>query len=271
MVPPRGSVTALVFSSACDPLPSLLPPYRASLIAQGLRCFPCHSDKTPATPHGYKDASSVRETVQELWRYYPGPLIGIPTGKMSGFDVLDIDPQHGGDKWFAKHKSLLPPTRVHQTRRGGFHLFFQHERGLRCSAGRIASGVDIRADGGYVIWWPGVGLPVTSKMPVAPWPNWLLQQFSSSPRRISSRTRVPDDHALVHLIRLVASARDGERNNLTFWAACRTGEMVRSGLLRAEDAAALIAEAATRAGLPRPEAERTAWNGIRMTGGLSYA
>jgi hypothetical protein len=25
---------------------------------------------------------------------------------------------------------------------------------LRCSRGRIAPGVDVRADGGYVIWWP---------------------------------------------------------------------------------------------------------------------
>jgi hypothetical protein len=242
-----------------------------ALIDEGLPCFPCHLNKKPATPHGYKDATSNRETVTELWMRYPAPLIGVPTGELSGLDVLDIDQRHSGDSWLQQRRARLPTTRVHQTRSGGFHLFFQHESGLRCSAGRIATGVDVRADGGYVIWWPGVGLPVTSEMPVAPWPNWLLQQFSSSPRRISSRIRVPDDHALVHLIRLVASARDGERNNLTFWAACRTGEMVRSGLLRAEDAAALIAEAATRAGLPRPEAERTAWNGIRMTGGLSYA
>ena len=36
-------------------------------------------------------------------------------------------------------------------------------------------------------------------------------------------------------------------------------------------AAAVIAEAATRAGLPRFEAERTAWSGIRTTGRLAYA
>jgi Bifunctional DNA primase/polymerase, N-terminal len=241
-----------------------------TLVAQGLRCFPCHADKTPATPHGYKDASSVHETVRELWRRYPGSLIGVATGEMSGFDVLDIDPQHGGAKWLAEHRSLLT-TRVHQGRSGGFHLFFQHESGLRCSAGRIAAGIDVRADGGYVIWWPAVGLPVPSEIPVARWPRWLLQQFSSSPRGVSSRIRVPDDHALAHLIRVVASAREGERNNLTFWAACRAGEMVRSGLLGAEDAAALIGEAATRAGLSRPEAERTAWGGILKTGGLSHA
>ena len=44
--------------------------------------------------------------------------------------------------------------------------------------------------------------------------------------------------------------------------------MVASGLLDADHAAAVIAEAATRAGLPRSEAERTAWNGIRRPEGL---
>jgi len=71
-------------------------------------------------------------------------------------------------------------------------------------------------------------------------------------------------------VRLVAGARQGERNGLTYWAACRAGEMVASGLLDAEAAVALIAEAATRAGLPRVEAERTARSGIRTGGGLGH-
>jgi Bifunctional DNA primase/polymerase, N-terminal len=242
-----------------------------ALVDKGLPCFPCHLDKKPATPRGYQDATSNRESVIELWRRHPGPLIGVPTGELSGLDVLDIDPRNAGDAWLNRHKVRLPVTRVHQTRGGGFHLFFQHESGLRCSAGRIASGVDVRADGGYVIWWPCVGLPVISEVPVARWPNWLHQQFPSSPCRISSRIRVPDDYAVMHLIRLIARAPEGERNNLTFWAACRAGEMVASGMLMADAAAELIAEAATRSGLPRPEAERTVWSGIRTTGRLAHA
>jgi Bifunctional DNA primase/polymerase, N-terminal len=241
------------------------------LIAQGLPCFPCHPNKRPATPRGYKDASSDRRAVQELWHCYPGPLIGIPTGQISGFDVLDVDPRNGGNKWFSDYRSLLQTTRVHQTRGGGFHLLFQHKAGVRCSIGRIAAGVDVRGDGSYIIWWPGVGIPVISEMPIAHWPNWLAQQLSHAQREIRPRITVPDDRALVHLIRLIARAREGERSKLTFWAACRAGEMVASGMLNAGAAATLIAEAATRAGLPRPEAERTAWSGIRRTGGLSHA
>jgi hypothetical protein len=92
-------------------------------------------------------------------------------------------------------------------------------------------------------------------------------QLSSLPRRATRRITVPDDHALMRLVRLIAEAQAGERNKLTYWAACRTGEMVASGLPDADAAAAVMAEAATRAGLPRLEAERTAWSGIRRTGG----
>jgi hypothetical protein len=68
-------------------------------------------------------------------------------------------------------------------------------------------------------------------------------------------------------VQLVANAPEGKRNRLTYWAACRTGEMVASGLLAAETASAIISEAAIHAGLPRGEAERTARSGIHATEG----
>jgi hypothetical protein len=241
------------------------------LICEGLPCFPCRADKTPASPRGFKDATCDSGTLEELWRRHPGPLVGVPTGEVSGLDVLDIDPRHGGASWFRKQRHRLPSTRVHRTRSGGLHLLFQHKAGLRCSAGKIAAGVDVRAAGGYVIWWPTVGLPVPAEMPIAAWPNWLRARLSSPPPRAFPRITVPDVHALMRLVQLIAGSRSGERNNITYWAACRAGEMVASGLIGAPAAAAVIVEAATRAGLPRAEAKRTAWSGIRATGGLAHA
>jgi hypothetical protein len=145
---------------------------------------------------------------------------------------------------------------------------------MRSSAGKIAPGVDVRAEGGYVIWWPAAGFEVLSDDPLVPWPAWL--DFLLSPARAARAARaprivVPDDVILMRLVRVIAAARPGERNSLTFWAACRAGEMVRSGLLHAETAAAVIVEAASRSGLPFKEAERTAWSGLRTTGGTSHA
>ena len=149
------------------------------------------------------------------------------------------------------------------------HLIFKHDDAMRCSAGKIALGVDTRAAGGYVIWWPAAGLPVLCDAPPALWPAWLIEGFRPKPRLPADRpvTRIPDQRFLAELVRLIAGAREGERNSLTFWCACRAGEMVASGLLSAAAAVAVIAEAATRAGLSRSEAERTAWSGIARTGG----
>jgi hypothetical protein len=238
-----------------------------SLIRQGFPCFPCRVDKRPATPRGFKDATHDSNTLKELWRCCPGALIGVATGEISGLDILDIDPRHGGDRWFAKHQHRFPATRVHRTRSGGLHLLFEHKYSLRCSAGRIAPGVDIRATGGYVIWWPAAGLPVLSESPVAQWPEWLGVQLLPSRRQRARRILVPDQYALMRLVQVIAGAREGERNNLTYWAACRAGEMVASGLLAADTAVAVIVEAAARAGLSRAEAERAAWSGVRATGG----
>jgi hypothetical protein len=229
------------------------------LASERWHCFPCAPNKRPASPNGFLDASIDPIVLQELWARYPGPLIGVRTGIASDIDVLDLDRQHrDATVWWRLHRDYLPITRVHRTRSGGLHLVFRHAPGLRCSAGRIARGVDVRGDGGYVIWWPATGLPVLRDAPVACWPEWLRTQLVSPERPVVSRITVPDGHVLERLVRLVASACEGERNNLTYWAACRAGEMVASGLLQADVAAALIAEAATRAGLPRVEAERTA-------------
>lgn len=241
-----------------------------ALSRQGLPCFPCSSRKNPTTPHGYKDATRDPDVLRELWHRHPGPLIGVVTGETSGLNVLDIDARHGGAAWFARHRSDLPSTRVHRSRSGGLHLLFQYQAGVGCSAGRIAAGVDVRGSGGYAIWWPAAGLPVLSDLLPAAWPEWLLSFVSPPVRPASPIIRVPDDHTLMKIVRLIAYARPGERNNLTYWAACRAGEMVASGMLRPDDAAALITEAACRAGLSLPEAKRTAWSGIRASAGGAH-
>jgi hypothetical protein len=242
------------------------------LASEGLHCFPCAASKRPATPHGFLDASPDPVVLRELWAKYAGPLVGVRTGSTSGIDVLDLDSKHReATEWWTSHRDRLPLTRVHRTRSGGLHLIFQHAPDIRCSAGRIAPGIDVRGEGGYVIWWPTTGQPVLSIAPFARWPAWLRAQLVPSKRTVSPRITVPDGHALTRLVQLIAVARAGERNNLTYWAACRAGEMVASGLLGADTAAAVISEAAARAGLPRSEAERTAWSGIRATGGFTHA
>jgi hypothetical protein len=237
-----------------------------ALAAEGLPSFPLRANKRPACPGGFHAAAGDTTAVRDLWHCYPGPLVGVPTGGRSGIDVLDLDRKHRETGvWWAANRHRLPETRAHRTRSGGLHLFFQHDSRLRCWTGRPMPGIDGRAGGGYIVWWPAAGLPVLRNAPLALWPAWLLAELqpSTSPERSTVRVTVPDEHALAGLVRFVAGAPPGQRNNVVYWAGCRAGEMVASGLISAETAATVIAHAAMRAGLSRLEAERTASSGLR--------
>lgn len=138
----------------------------------GKPAFFLRIDKTPACPHGFYDACQG-EALKDLHRRYPGPLIGVRTDYTSGIAVLDVDPGKGGDRWWGDNRYRLPRTRMHETRSGGIHGVFQHLEGLRCSTSKIAPGIDVRADGGYAVWWPMTGLSVINPDALAPWPDWL--------------------------------------------------------------------------------------------------
>jgi Bifunctional DNA primase/polymerase, N-terminal len=239
------------------------------LAAQNIPVFPCAANKCPTTPNGFKDASTEPDKVQELWRNHPGDLIGVPTGAVSGFDVLDLDVKHRqACDWWRESRQRIPRTRIHRTRSGGLHLLFAHNDVVRCSAGKICLGVDTRADGGYVIWWPAAGLPVLSEAPPAPWPDWLLEEFRPKPRPStpSSPTIVSRGEGWLRgLVRTVIGAAEGQRNSILFWAARRGGEAVRDGKAGADFVADVLAEAALRIGLPQPEARRTIQSGMRRS------
>jgi hypothetical protein len=144
------------------------------LASEGRLCFPCAGSKRPTTPRGFYDASADPATLRELWSKCPGQLVGVRTGNASSIDVLDLDRKHrDAAEWWTAHRDSLPATRVHRTRSGGLHLLFQHAFDMRCSASKIAPGVDVRGDGGYVVWWPIAGLPVLREAALARWPEWL--------------------------------------------------------------------------------------------------
>ena len=158
--------------------------------------FPVRMDKKPACKHGFKDAERTPAAVLDLWRAYPGPLIGVPTGEISGIDVLDIDPRHGGDTWLQTVWDDLPTTRMHKTQSGGMHLVFRHAARVKNSAGKIAPGVDVRGDGGYIAYWPAVGLEVQNPATLADWPAWLLKLINPPPpkrRYVAPATRTEAD------------------------------------------------------------------------------
>lgn len=227
----------------------------------GLPVFPCAADKRPTCPHGFRDATRDPEAIRTLWRRHPGPLIGVPTGAVSGIDVLDVDPRHGGHDWLAAHADHLPQTRTHRTRSGGWHLLFACDGRLRNSAGRLASGVDIRAGGGYVIWWPALGLAVDHPNSLAPWPGGLLALLlpSPRPRAPAAGIAVSDRYvraAVEQGCTRIRQAPEGSRNDTLNSEAYALARLIGPAL-GARELAAALADAALAAGLSHNEIAAT--------------
>jgi hypothetical protein len=246
------------------------------LAAAEIPVFPCAADKRPTCPHGFKDATCEPEAVRALWCDHPGPLIGVPTGSVSGIFVLDIDSaKHTeADEWLERHAPYLPETKEHRTQSGGLHILFKHRDGLKNSASRITRGIDTRGDGGYVVWWPAaIPQPFQPNPPLAEVPEWMVEALTPppAPKIIFSPTSPGNsDDALPRLrgiVAAVATARNGERNCVTFWAACTIRDMLIAGELGntdGEHAFAALIEASHRCGLPPHEIKRTLASATRQ-------
>jgi len=232
----------------------------------GYACFPLHANKLPfKNSHDFYDASTNEGDLRELWAKWPGELVGVATGTRSQIAVIDIDKRHyEAWEWFWANIERLPRTRTHVTRSGGLHLIYSHYDGLRCSTSRIAKGVDIKADGGRIIWWPAAGWLVLHNVPIAPWPEWLVPE----PPQPRSTYRPPElkgdiTYALKRakgLVHTVETAPEGERNRLLYWAGCVLSEMIADGDI--DDPAArevydALVQAALNLGLDRREITTT--------------
>lgn len=156
------------------------------LAAAGTPVFPCAPSKAPRTPHGVKDASRDPAQIADWWRRWPDSLIGVPTGAPTGTAAIDIDVKDGarGLEWLEAHRDRIPRTRRHRTRSGGAHLIVRVPEGIRIrnSASRIAPGVDVRGDGGFVIHPPSPGYLVEDEAPPADPPDWLLELLVEQPK-----------------------------------------------------------------------------------------
>lgn len=128
----------------------------------GFPVFPANPEnKRPLIKDWPNLASRDPNQIRTWWSQFPRAMTGAVTGDASGFFVLDIDVKNGEDA-FEKLKNLqrlygeFSSTLMVKTASGGLHLYFKMPDGinLRNSAGKLATGVDIRANGGYVIF-PG--------------------------------------------------------------------------------------------------------------------
>ena len=113
--------------------------------------------KAPYTRNGFKDASCDPGQIDVLWARNPNAVPGVPMGLVSNLVAVDIDQGNGknGEASFAATGLIVPATVQTRTVSGGRHIFFRYPDGeeIRNSTSTVfGDNVDVRAEGGYVIW-----------------------------------------------------------------------------------------------------------------------
>jgi hypothetical protein len=240
-------------------------------------------DKEPFIPKrhggsGVHDATCDGEQIRAWGKLCPNGNIAVACGEKSGIVVIDVDPRHAGDSAIrglaAKHS--FPKTPRARTGNGGYHLVLCYQEGIRSSAGKLGPGLDVRSTGGYIVAPPSFtgpspagsgGLyvwelsPFDLEPPVMP--AWLVEMLSPPPRQITQFAPGAGDGSLSGILRFVAKAPDGNRNNGLYWAACRCREIVENGFLSEMEAIHRLSEAAVHAGLSGTEAMRTILSGLK--------
>jgi hypothetical protein len=243
---------------------------------KGWPVFPCQpGQKTPATAHGYRDATTDYRQIRQWFDAHPDYNLAIATGA-PGPDVLDVDdrgPAGSGYPALQKLRSagLLTNAGTYvRTPGGGLHAYFSGS--AQRTAHLPGQHLDFMAAGGYVLAPPS---QVGGKHYEYLWDydregflDWdaatSLLQPARDPRhpepRLAGRgTAAISAGQVGALARWVAAQPEGNRNAGLFWAANRA--------LEANHAADLspLAAAARQAGLQDTEIDRTLNSARRTT------
>lgn len=206
-------------------------------------------------PHGLKDATTDQETLARWWQGDPMANIGIRTGVASGLVVLDIDPRNGGSenlRELEQQNRELPHTVMSLTGGGGAHIFFKHPAGFIKNK-TLAPGVEVKADGAYVVAPPSIhpsgdvyqweASSHPDDVVLAPLPEWLLRLISHE----TIRQNQPGDSS-------VGTIPEGQRHNMLVALA---GTMRWKGMSQKAIAEALLIENRSRCIPPLPNHEVT--------------
>ena len=242
------------------------------------------------TCHGFYAATTDPDRLTAILTAIPDGLLAIRTGAISGRVVIDIDPRHGGHL----DPDLMTPTAA--VRSGGadsgWHLHYRHPGPYlpsRPLPGHV--GVDVKADGGYVVVPPAIHpdtrrpyvwvgsrpvdempLPLVTacQTPVADTPSEpapdarpVLGQWRPGGRGISSPRAL-----LAACLDTIAAAPQGQRRPTLYGASRRVAAIVHAGALTYDEAYDALYTAGRAAGQTDREA-RTAITGAFTAEGLT--
>lgn len=165
-----------------------------------------------------KKAWGAKE-INEWWASNPDHGVGILTGKISGFDAIDLDGPHARDLLLAVAPTV-PKTLAVKTPHGN-HVYIEHDSALKQGAAFLTDDcekqcqVDVRSEGGYVVAPPTVigeaEYSWVTEHPIAQWEECVTALLAS--RNGTKPTPLPVDRQPRWVASaLIEGAPEGQRN-----------------------------------------------------------
>ena len=143
--------------------------FDAQLVAklQGWKVFSANPEnKTPLIKDQKNRASNKEKVINRLFAPFPNAMFAVPTGPVNGITIIDFDirDSYNGVSNFIQEGYMILKTSLAKTPSGGFHLYFgSGDQSIPNSVSKLAIGVDVRGDGGYVIAPPSQSIKGTYK------------------------------------------------------------------------------------------------------------
>jgi hypothetical protein len=184
-------------------------PYALDMAAQGIAVFPvygctdgvCHcpegsecrsAGKHPIpslTPRGVKNATIDPKQIRRWFAKEPHANLAWAMGGLLRLIGVDVDPRSEGDASLCDlveaHGAAWLETFTVRTGSLGNHFVFRLPEGVEPHRGKLAPGIDLKAEGGYLVAPPSVHASgrryeVEKNVYIAEAPDWLVAELTRS-------------------------------------------------------------------------------------------
>jgi hypothetical protein len=171
--------------------------------------------KHPRTRNGFYDGTTDKVTIEKWWETWPDANIGIVTGIPSGLVVFDAD---SNEAERLIQNNGIPITPQVQTGKG-VHHYLEHPGDRISCLVNSKLGLDVRADGGYVVappslhesgkryvWAPDLSPSNVNIAPMLPWMLEYVRQKQAEKQKTVDNT--------CWQAKVIKGVEEGERNNM---------------------------------------------------------
>jgi hypothetical protein len=162
--------------------------------SQGIGVFPLKSrEKIPLgrlAPNGCKNATTDEAVINRWFEAEPRANLALAMGGNLRLLGVDMDSRHGGNASLydlcETHGDAWLDTFTVKTGDNGRHFYFRLPDGVEVRRAKLAPGIDIKAEGGYLVAPPSIHpngnrYEVEKNTYIAEAPPWLVEELTRRP------------------------------------------------------------------------------------------